>query len=59
MSNERSALERAFDHALAHLEALDTRPVAATAGLEALRRALDRPLPVVWPARRAAGSSAG
>jgi len=45
MSSERSALECALRHALAHLEALDTHPVAATAGLEALHRALDRPLP--------------
>ena len=45
MSIERTALERAFGHALTHLESLDTRPVAPPAGLEALRRALHRPLP--------------
>src|ERR1044071_9936115 len=45
MSIERTALERAFGHALTHLESLDTRPVAPPAGLEAPRRALHRPLP--------------
>lgn len=44
MTPERSALERAVAHAVAHLASLDTRAVAATASLEALRRALARPL---------------
>jgi glutamate/tyrosine decarboxylase-like PLP-dependent enzyme len=42
---ERQALDRAFGHALAHLKALDSKPVAATARLEELRRALGRPVP--------------
>jgi aromatic-L-amino-acid decarboxylase len=42
---ERQALERAFGHALAHLRTLDSRPVAATATVAELRRALGRPFP--------------
>jgi glutamate/tyrosine decarboxylase-like PLP-dependent enzyme len=41
----RRALERAFAHALAHLEALERAPVAAPAGLAELRGRLARPLP--------------
>lgn len=44
-TDDQSALFRAFAHANAYLEGLDTAPVAATATLEALRRALGRPLP--------------
>jgi len=39
-----SALERAHEHALRYLNQLDTSSVAATAGLEALRARLGRPL---------------
>ena len=45
MSGERQALERALVHALDFLGSLETRPVAATATAEELRRALSRPLP--------------
>src|SRR5512142_84752 len=45
MDRERQALERAFGHALRHLQALESRPVAATATVEELRRALGRPFP--------------
>ena len=45
MGHERQALERALEHALAHLESLDSSSVGATATLEDLRRALARPLP--------------
>jgi aromatic-L-amino-acid decarboxylase len=45
MADEREVLERAMAHALAHLESLERRPVGPTASLEALRRALGRPLP--------------
>jgi glutamate/tyrosine decarboxylase-like PLP-dependent enzyme len=41
----RPALERAFAHALAHLEALERAPVAAPATLAELRGRLARPLP--------------
>lgn len=44
-SQDRLALERAAAHALAHLDSLDTSPVAARASLDELRRALSRPLP--------------
>ncbi len=40
----RPVLERAFAHALAHLENLDHAPVAATATLDELRRRLAKPL---------------
>src|SRR5713101_8510478 len=40
----RAVLERALAHALAHLEALDGRPVSATASLAELRARLARPL---------------
>ncbi len=39
------ALERAFDHSLAHLENLDRSPVTATAGLDALRSRLGKAFP--------------
>ncbi len=39
------ALEHALQHALRHLEGLDTRPVNATADLAQLRARFDRPLP--------------
>jgi glutamate/tyrosine decarboxylase-like PLP-dependent enzyme len=45
VSPDRAALERAFGHALAHLERLDSDPVAAPASLDELRRALGRSLP--------------
>jgi hypothetical protein len=45
MSEDRVALERAAFHALAHLDGLDTAPVAARTALTALRRALNRTLP--------------
>jgi glutamate/tyrosine decarboxylase-like PLP-dependent enzyme len=45
MSADREALGRAIVHAFAHLDSLDTSPVAATASLEALRRSLGRPVP--------------
>ncbi len=41
---ERAVLQRTFDHALAYLGGLDTRPVAATVPLGTLRRRLARPL---------------
>ena len=41
----RAVLERAFAHALAHLENLDRAPVAATATLAELRGRLGKPLP--------------
>lgn len=44
-SQDRQALERAVTHAFAHLDSLDTQPVAARASLAALRQALGRPLP--------------
>ena len=44
MQSEFPALERAWRHAMAHLNGLDTRPVATTTGLDDLRRALRRPL---------------
>jgi glutamate/tyrosine decarboxylase-like PLP-dependent enzyme len=44
-SQDRLALERAAAHALAHLDTLDTSPVAAQASLDQLRQALSRPLP--------------
>jgi glutamate/tyrosine decarboxylase-like PLP-dependent enzyme len=40
-----SALDRAHAHALAFLDQLDDRPVAARAGVEALRARFMRPLP--------------
>ena len=40
-----SALDRAHEHALAFLDHLDDRPVAARAGIEALRAGFLRPLP--------------
>jgi glutamate/tyrosine decarboxylase-like PLP-dependent enzyme len=40
----RQPLERALDHALAHLESLDHTPVAATASLQSLRGRLAKPL---------------
>ncbi|MBI5069469.1 MAG: aspartate aminotransferase family protein [Deltaproteobacteria bacterium] len=46
MGEERQALERALVHALDFLGTLETRPVAATATAEELRRALVGPLPV-------------
>jgi len=45
MDREHQALERALGHALAHIRSLERGPVAATATLERLRRALARPLP--------------
>lgn len=45
MSEDREALERAVIHAFAHLDGLQTAPVAARGSLESLRRALQRPLP--------------
>lgn len=44
-SSDRSVLERAAQHALAYLDTLDHRPVAAAASLESLRARLGRPLP--------------
>jgi glutamate/tyrosine decarboxylase-like PLP-dependent enzyme len=41
----RPVLERALEHALAHLEDLDRAPVATTATLAELRARLARPLP--------------
>lgn len=40
-----SALDRAHDHAMAFLEGLDSRSVAAPAGVEELRSRFLRPLP--------------
>ncbi len=40
----RVPLERALTHALAYLDDLDRRPVAATASLESLRARLEKPL---------------
>lgn len=45
MDREGPVLDRARGHALAHLRALDSRPVASRVALESLRRALGRPLP--------------
>jgi aromatic-L-amino-acid decarboxylase len=45
VSTEHDALSRAFDHARAHLDALDTAPVASRASPAELREALDRALP--------------
>jgi aromatic-L-amino-acid decarboxylase len=45
VTNDQDALRRAAEHAFAYLDSLDTRSVATTAGLEALRAALWRPLP--------------
>ncbi|MDB5425178.1 MAG: aspartate aminotransferase family protein, partial [Phenylobacterium sp.] len=42
---DRTALERAAQHAFAFLEGLESRPVATTASLEDLRARLGRPLP--------------
>lgn len=42
---DQAALTRAADHAFAFLESLDSRSVAATADLAALRKAIGRPLP--------------
>ena len=44
-TDDHAALARAFAHAGAWLDGLDTAPVAAPAGLEDLRRSLGRPLP--------------
>jgi aromatic-L-amino-acid decarboxylase len=44
-TSDRSALERAAEHAFAFLEGLDSRSVATTASLEELRARLARPLP--------------
>ena len=43
--NATSALERAFEHATAFLDSLDSRPAAARADAETLRRGLLRELP--------------
>jgi glutamate/tyrosine decarboxylase-like PLP-dependent enzyme len=43
-AHDHAALARAFTHARAYLDGLDAAPVAATASLEDLRRALGRPL---------------
>jgi aromatic-L-amino-acid decarboxylase len=43
-TSDRSALERAAEHAFAFLESLDTRSVATTASLSELRARLGRPL---------------
>jgi glutamate/tyrosine decarboxylase-like PLP-dependent enzyme len=43
-SHDRSALERAAEHAFAFLESLDTRSAATTASLAELRARLTRPL---------------
>jgi glutamate/tyrosine decarboxylase-like PLP-dependent enzyme len=40
----KPALQRAFGHALAHLESLDQLPVCTSATLDELRARLDRPL---------------
>ncbi len=45
MSEDRDALNCAVLHAFHHLDELETAPVAATATLPSLRRALHRPLP--------------
>ncbi len=45
-NDDHAALTRAFTHAQAWLDGLDSAPVAAPAGLEDLRRSLGRPLPV-------------
>ena len=44
MSLESDVLSRAYGHAVAYLEGLDTRPVATTVGLVELRSRLDLPL---------------
>ena len=43
-TSDRSALERAAEHAFAFLKGLDGRPVATTASLAELRARLGRPL---------------
>ena len=43
--NDQDVLRRAAEHAFEYLGALETRSVAATAGLEDLRTRLARPLP--------------
>ncbi|HEX7946078.1 MAG TPA: pyridoxal-dependent decarboxylase [Phenylobacterium sp.] len=43
--NDQDVLRRAAEHAFEYLGALETRSVAATAGLEELRTRLARPLP--------------
>jgi glutamate/tyrosine decarboxylase-like PLP-dependent enzyme len=43
-TDDHVALTRAFDHALAYLDGLDTAPVASPATLDGLRAALGRPL---------------
>jgi glutamate/tyrosine decarboxylase-like PLP-dependent enzyme len=40
----RESLKQAFQHSVDHLEGLDSRSVAATASLEALRKRLGKPL---------------
>jgi glutamate/tyrosine decarboxylase-like PLP-dependent enzyme len=42
----RSALDRAYTHAISHLESLDQTSVAATADTESLRARVARPLPL-------------
>ncbi len=44
ISSYRPALDRAFRHALSHLESLDRAPVSASATLPELRQRLARPL---------------
>lgn len=48
MKNDKSAfrkpLQTAFDEALSYLESLDSRPVAATLGIDELRQQLRKPL---------------
>jgi aromatic-L-amino-acid decarboxylase len=45
MLADREALERAIAHSFAHLDGLQSAPVAPRATLEELRRSLGRPLP--------------
>jgi aromatic-L-amino-acid decarboxylase len=44
LNSDRTALERAAEHAFAWLEGLDTRPVATTASVAQMRQRLARPL---------------
>ena len=45
MTSHRPLLERTLDHAVEYLDALDSRPVAASASADELRAALHGPLP--------------
>src|SRR5260370_42299055 len=43
--HQHEILKRAEEHAIAFLDGLPNRPVAATLGADALRRRISRPLP--------------